>query len=910
MASDAREPTAVETNALRIFSLANQQTFFDFSKVAFDGRQGNLATATVPPASTTPTPSAAASPPSASPEGVRRSERQAILRAEAAAATAAAAAAAAAAAHYEPASSSDRDYLPSLDPPYEPSHAPSPRQADPSPDSLLSPPATKSCSLGKTRAPRASEYHLSGTITSFADGSEELAKFVADSLSSLYRLEGWHGPPSPTLPHGVHFGRTEKDVERYLANNPMERARFVLQAIMGIPSAVGEPSPTCWLDREISSSPRAGNGRAKTCVELWNEVKKDGLLMCELLSDLDTHARDKSSFSMASYIPPSPLPDPALSPTSASISRRRVRADLLTSGPTSHASLSPSSSAAPTLPATSTSRKTADASPSAASVGADAASVGADVGSSRLPPNAPKTTLEVPLSPEVGVGAVTRGVETLVLLEEAWGLSPQGQPALPFSALGANKQQLSLNVQQVACQFGGRILRQLKPSKDNPISSEAFLDAIRRTNDCQLLSTSVQTVPLWRDGQRLLKGKTLELHGEIAAYEVAFFLHQLADALGVEGSNRTEKVQNLIVRISQACYLHIVANSADTLAYQWLSQNSLPSSLSPRGLPPFFSSAPSASAPDGSSASTASPSPPTSFTFQTARSGIDSAGSPLGSERTSTRTASARPASTLVLPLSQDDGDEEANSSFHSISTANSLFETASDEDELGESPPPHSPRARSPARPTTTPEPLSATAPDIVSARSVTFGAYTYVRRAPSVGAGPAVTLQIGDFIASGGCGDVYSDDTGLLAIKVIAPEVASDDDEEEDPDDFSFREEEAHREGEALARVQGCAVVPRLYGVFERWDPEGRRWSITVMERIKGRTSEKKDVAEYRDKISSAVRLIHAYGITHEDIRRNNILLRDGEVFLIDFGRALLAPSIWQAELETKRLESLAIE
>lgn len=53
--------------------------------------------------------------------------------------------------------------------------------------------------------------------------------------------------------------------------------------------------------------------------------------------------------------------------------------------------------------------------------------------------------------------------------------------------------------------------------------------------------------------------------------------------------------------------------------------------------------------------------------------------------------------------------------------------------------------------------------------------------------------------------------------------------------------------------------------------------------------------------------MRTVHCYGVLHGDIRLPNILLAHDKIFLLDFGRSRLDPSVRQAETETARIRHM---
>ncbi|HTW67627.1 MAG TPA: serine/threonine-protein kinase, partial [Bryobacteraceae bacterium] len=146
----------------------------------------------------------------------------------------------------------------------------------------------------------------------------------------------------------------------------------------------------------------------------------------------------------------------------------------------------------------------------------------------------------------------------------------------------------------------------------------------------------------------------------------------------------------------------------------------------------------------------------------------------------------------------------------------------------------------------------------------------------------------RIAELLGEGGMGLVYraidQDDGSVVAIKVLPPDQARD------PD----RLERFHRESRAMATLQHSAIVR----VREAGSSQGIHYLAmeylegeTLQKRIQrtGRLSEEETV-EYGLAISAALEAAHQAGVTHRDLKPDNVMLtRDGpKVF--DFGLAHL--------------------
>jgi serine/threonine protein kinase/tetratricopeptide (TPR) repeat protein len=145
-------------------------------------------------------------------------------------------------------------------------------------------------------------------------------------------------------------------------------------------------------------------------------------------------------------------------------------------------------------------------------------------------------------------------------------------------------------------------------------------------------------------------------------------------------------------------------------------------------------------------------------------------------------------------------------------------------------------------------------------------------------------------DKVGTGGMGEVYlAEDKKLkrqVALKVLPSEMA------EDPERLA----RFQREAEAIAALSH----PNIVTIFSVEDAEGVRF--LTMELVDGRplsemlgagalSSER--LLEIAGPLAEALAAAHAKGITHRDIKPQNVMItRDGRVKVLDFGLAKVAP------------------
>jgi len=141
---------------------------------------------------------------------------------------------------------------------------------------------------------------------------------------------------------------------------------------------------------------------------------------------------------------------------------------------------------------------------------------------------------------------------------------------------------------------------------------------------------------------------------------------------------------------------------------------------------------------------------------------------------------------------------------------------------------------------------------------------------------------------VGSGGMGTVYrARDTSLdrdVAVKIINPEIASN------PDRIA----RFHREARSVAALNHPGIVT----IHDRFEEHGTTYLVTeFVEGVTLRELMTKDavmsyrqIAEIGSQVAAALAAAHGAGITHRDIKPDNIMItRNGRVKLLDFGLAL---------------------
>ncbi len=162
----------------------------------------------------------------------------------------------------------------------------------------------------------------------------------------------------------------------------------------------------------------------------------------------------------------------------------------------------------------------------------------------------------------------------------------------------------------------------------------------------------------------------------------------------------------------------------------------------------------------------------------------------------------------------------------------------------------------------------------------------------------------EVIDLLGSGGMGEVYRcRDPRLkreVAVKVLPAEMAGDADR--------------MRRFEQEARATAALNHPNILAIYDVGTFSGS--PFLVSEVLKGETLEKRlgagalparKATTYGLQIAHGLAAAHAGGITHRDLKPGNIFLtRDGQIKILDFGLAKLAPS--QAESEPASAPTVA--
>ena len=142
---------------------------------------------------------------------------------------------------------------------------------------------------------------------------------------------------------------------------------------------------------------------------------------------------------------------------------------------------------------------------------------------------------------------------------------------------------------------------------------------------------------------------------------------------------------------------------------------------------------------------------------------------------------------------------------------------------------------------------------------------------------------------IGAGGMGEVYlAEDTKLgrkVAIKLLLPELTKDSDRV--------------RRFELEARAVSALNHPHIITIHEIGESDGGKF--IVMELVQGQTLRSLSkpcplalLLNLGSQIARALGAAHTAGITHRDIKPDNIMIRDdGYVKILDFGLARLAPA-----------------
>ncbi|BGP59350.1 hypothetical protein NBRC10512_005145 [Rhodotorula toruloides] len=811
-----------------------------------------------------------------------------------------------------------------------------------------------------TREPLLSDVTVHGAVTQIVDGAHKMDTFVGDVIEALKPLRTWYGEDEPYIPTGLHFGRAEKDVEDFHRANDLERARHLAQALTGIPVAVAAVHPVHRVGSADLVLTTVGRVNERH-IELRMEEKQESSAPTEVFEQFrlisenggsDFYMAHKfrppqqptpsllslawtpsppatSSPSLSAPFPPSPLSSFSASPSSSSSSSS-------SHSPTPTSTPNPAPAYAPAITPTSASTaSTFDFVVSEVDVSESLAHM--DLGRTCSP--APEQSPTPPIQPAPdatlppSVKQDTQQPKPADWLD--WGWANRGGRPAPYERLDSVERHTLHIIQQIATQFGMAALKRAEArgtKKSSEGLRELYEAELRATSDFQLLQTPEQTLPLWREGTTLKVGRILTHHGEISRYTLAYFLLGLADALDLKG-RPLARVAQLITRLQKGPLL---------------------SSLYPAATP---------SANTANTTNTTAASAPRSDRRQAGRRHNDSSGrveeDALDEEHDPTESDGVGSSSDGVQAgkvarekekEERKEGDDEQDtttgsddgeSSFESAAAdlgasffVDSSCSAANDGDEdLGESPPPASPKSEplrqwlgassAPASPDMMRRTSTliidgcsyervGTAPSTTPPPSDLDASPTSLPRASPSTSAPAISLSL--MLGRGGSGDVYTDSTGVFAVKLVEPrnndfyDPIYDNDANEAIQRYGSRLQETRQEVEAYRKLQACAIVPAFYGLFERVDEDGYTNLALVMERVMGRHLAKEQlVTDVIKKIESAVRTVHCYGVLHGDIRLPNILLAHDKIFLLDFGRSRLDPSVRQAETETARIRHM---
>lgn len=530
-----------------------------------------------------------------------------------------------------------------------------------------------------------------------------------------------------------------------------------------------------------------------------------------------------------------------------------------------------------------------------------------------------------------------------------WGLQVYPDGPHPITDQDNFDQHSSRLIQQATSQFGVRIRDKVKKEKakaeeggkaglsDEKAEEEdercRFLQEINSSEDFQLLLTPTLTIPLWRRGSRLSVGRLLYRHGETASYIIAFFLLFLTDMLEIKANTPLTKIKVLFRNFINPVRSRTLfcAAIAVTLVHR-LSTGRTPRLTLPPDVPGHIPLR---------SRRLASFCTANVVTFgrdlRAGRSANDRCGANTHSCRCRAAFAVGRRGGRLVVRKHRERQlfARGPSPSGRRLRRARRVAESSQPPFRLAV-------------------QPASASATHDCSRRRGSH-CTPYPRRdlhspvVRRIDAGPADADRADGPAWHGRIGGCVWRADGKLAIKVVTPALSEGNESAEveaaATRDDERRVRELKKEVEALGRLQKCRVVPRLYGHFERVDEDGRIWSVAGWRGLRVgasrlRTSSGSSspasltFSPFLDRYLLACRLrhllmsydlptrrlkhnirvslcmVHEYGIVHNDVRLPNLLIRNDndEVVIIDFGRALLHPTVWQIEQETSRLKYLA--
>jgi TP53 regulating kinase and related kinases len=113
----------------------------------------------------------------------------------------------------------------------------------------------------------------------------------------------------------------------------------------------------------------------------------------------------------------------------------------------------------------------------------------------------------------------------------------------------------------------------------------------------------------------------------------------------------------------------------------------------------------------------------------------------------------------------------------------------------------------------------------------------------------------------------------------------------------DDKIRRQRTRREARIIGKVSSLIKVPEIFEVVDK-DRE------IIMEKIEGKKLsewlEKVDYERVCEKIGKSIALLHDFGVVHGDLTTSNMILKNDEVYFIDFGLGF----------HSQRIEDKAVE
>ncbi|KAJ8296649.1 Traf2 and NCK-interacting protein kinase [Rhodotorula toruloides] len=774
-----------------------------------------------------------------------------------------------------------------------------------SPVHLSPPPAIESpllaglSSASKTseneiRFPRHSDIKYSGAITELDSGDSLFRDLTSALWEELDKLKVWHGDIDLPPCEPYFLGRTEHDVERFVASAQISRAVQVLRGILGVPVYVAGPFPSSvtgsvnlviLIDGYIGGRvvqvrlevkrPEMGPPAVFEALLAYGERRAVVQMAAELRPDWGTTDVADEKVDLAISDPPPSLSDPPPSPASPTSSPSSFVSSATVAGD-EHACLRGASqkiksvdhhppSDSPTL-AVPTISGVLDSSGDDHPSDSDYRESGSDTDSRARSVGPANSATRSPAAPVSRKGPRPKDWAK-------WSIT-DGGTSLGYQQLNRIGRHTLLFLQQLGTQFGEEVWKAVtseeqeklkqrsaqetkgrKGRKGGSVQGKAsrvlaeedirphFLSRIAATTDSQMLITPANGLPFLRIGNKLHVGPSAKSHGDVSLQLVILCLLDLGKALGLEGGDLAGRLRTTFAKISSA--------------------NHLPT-LSPK-------------------ASSASPATSTQHT-------TDSTAAPPPSA--SNRSSAA------VTDHASDAGDSSFGSTSEKMLDDVS-FDVIQGGDPLDEIASPVSSTHPSPKR-----SPLVAPKDTIKRSQGILIDGHEFVAPGAS-GVASFLEVVLEDELGSGAGGNVYTDPSGTLAIKVIVPRDADSEEQYEE------RWDEGVQEVKALKHLEGCAAAPELYGVFVRTDEQGYKWMVIVSERIRGKRCRLGDFKKYRLKIACALMSLHSRKVLHDDVRPPNVLITDNlGIKFVDFGRALLNPTLEQCHWEMYRFTTCAEE